>query len=148
VRSSYSMAAEKEKSNYMVSYIGTQADKLQEAYGAMQELLTKLPKAAENFDNAKVSILESIKSDRITKSEVLRSYQVAQKLGLKEDPRKAVWEKVPLMKFEDVEQLYKEYVSGKPKAILVLGSREKVDMKFLQSLGKVEELSLEKIFGY
>lgn len=148
VKSSYSMAGEKDKSNYVVSYIGTQADKLKEAYIAMQELLTQLPRSDENFDNAKLAILESIKSDRITKSGILMSYQAAQKLGLKEDLRKSVWEKLPSMKFEEVQKIYSEYVSAKPKAILVLGSKDKVDMKFLESLGKVEELSLEKIFGY
>ncbi len=148
VRSSYSMAGEKDKSNYVVSYIGTQADKLKDAYTAMQELLAKLPRADENFENAKLAILESIKSDRITKSSILMTYTAAEKLGIKEDLRKSVWEKLPAMKFEDVEKFYNEYVKSKPQAILVLGSKDKVDMKFLESLGKVEELSLEKIFGY
>lgn len=148
VKSSYNMAGEKDKSNYIVSYIGTQADKLKEAYSAMQELLTNLPRTDENFENAKLALLESLKSDRITKSSILMNYQALQKLGVNEDIRKNVWEKLPTMKFEELEAFYNQYVKSKPQAILVLGSKDKVDMKFLESLGKVQEYSLQEIFGY
>lgn len=148
VRSRYAIATEKGKSNYVVSYIGTQADKLPEAIPALDSLLNELPKADENLKNAKESIIKAIESERITKSAILMNYESIQKLGLDTDIRKTVYEKVPSFKFEDVEKFHKNYISNKPKTILVLGSRDKVNLEFLKKYGPIKELTLEEIFGY
>jgi predicted Zn-dependent peptidase len=50
---------------YTIAYVGTQADKINEAIPAMNELLTSLPKNEANIDNAKASIKNSIETERI-----------------------------------------------------------------------------------
>jgi predicted Zn-dependent peptidase len=67
VRSRYALATEKGKPNYIISYIGTQADKLPEAMKAMEELLDKMPESSASFDLAKESILKGIETERVTK---------------------------------------------------------------------------------
>jgi predicted Zn-dependent peptidase len=148
VRSKYGLASEKEKSNYVISYIGTQADKLPEAMTAMQELLTKLPESTSSFSLAKASILKSIETERVTRADVLFSYEAALKLGLDYDIRKDIYAQLPSMTFQDIQAFHDSYVKKKPQALLLIGSKDKLDFVSLKKYGKIEELTLKEIFGY
>lgn len=146
--SSYQTPVKKDKPNYIISYIGTQADKLPEAMAGMTEILNKMPESENIFNNAKNSLLRQIESDRITKSNILYAYEAAKKLGLDYDLRKNVYEEIPRLTFNDVKDFQKNYVSNKKYIILVLGDVKKLDMKTLEKYGKVKVLSLKDVFGY
>ncbi len=146
--SSYQTPVKKDKPNYLISYIGTQADKLPEAMAGMTEILNKMPESENIFNNAKNSLLRQIESDRITKSNILYAYEAAKKLGLDYDLRKNVYEEIPHLTFNDVKDFQKDYVSNKKYVILVLGDVKKLDMKTLEKYGKVKVLSLKDVFGY
>ena len=148
VRSYYSVAGKKEESNYVVSYIGTQADKLQEAITGMHELLADMPESENSFANAKESIRSSMATQRITKSGQLFTYERAKKLGLDYDIRKSVYDYVQKATIEDVKRFHEEYVKGQKEAMLVIGSKDNVDLKLLSKYGKVTTLTLEEVFGY
>lgn len=148
VRSRYAFASEKLKPNYILSYIGTQADKLPEAMGAMEDLLNKLPQSPSAFSLAKESIVKSIETDRITREEVLMSYEASLKLGLKYDIRKDIYLKTPKLTFKDIEKFQQTYLKKKPQAILLIGSKDKLDFSALKKYGDIKELTLTEIFGY
>ncbi|PVY38090.1 M16 family metallopeptidase [Pontibacter virosus] len=146
--SSYSTASKKDRSNYIQSYIGTQSDKLPEAMAGMQELLTNMPLADENFNLAKASVRNSISSERITKSSILFDYERAKRLGLDYDIRKDVYESANSLTFDQLQAFQKQFVSGQPQAILVIGSKDRLNFKELEKYGKVKQLTLEQVFGY
>jgi len=149
VRSQYTTAVEKDKRNYLISYIGTQADKLPEALEAMEDLLEKLPYSEQNLVTAKEAIIKSIESDRITKASLLDAYEAAKKLGITYDIRKDIYNSIEKLTFQDLEKFYAKFIKGKPKAILVLGDKNKLPINFLQNkYGTVNELSLDELFGY
>ena len=62
----YADAAKKEEANYILSYIGTQADKLPEAMAGMTDLLNNMPLTELNLTNAKEGIRNKISSEHIT----------------------------------------------------------------------------------
>lgn len=134
--------------NYIFSYIGTQADKLPEALTAMNEILNNLPKSDGAFLQAKDAILKKIESERITRTGILMNFENAKKLGLDSDIRRSTYAAVPTMSFEDIKRFQEQYIKGNKYAFLVLGSRDKVDLKKLSEWGTVQELSLEEVFGY
>ncbi|WP_114781859.1 M16 family metallopeptidase [Botryobacter ruber] len=144
----YSPASKKERANYLLSYIGAQADKLSEAMAGMQTLLTDMPLADANFENARASLRNSISTERITKANVLFDYERAKKLGLNYDIRQDVYQSANSMTFDQMQVFQQEYVKGQPQAILVIGSKDKLNFKELAKYGKVKELKLEEIFGY
>jgi predicted Zn-dependent peptidase len=76
---------------YITAYIGTQADKLNDAIPAMNELLNNMPRADKSFEDARVSLRNQIETERITKMGVLMNYDNALKLGLDHDIRKDVY---------------------------------------------------------
>ena len=148
VFSSYSSADKKEKSNYVFSYIGTQADKLPEAMAGMMELVNNMPDSKNNFIAAKEAILQSIRTERITKERILFNYESAKDLGLDYDIRKDVYEKVPALTFEDVKAFEEQHMKNKKYTILVLGKKDGLDLQALSKYGQITFLSLSDVFGY
>ncbi|MFC5269312.1 M16 family metallopeptidase [Adhaeribacter terreus] len=148
VNSRYNNASKKERANYIMSYIGTQSDKLPEAMAGMDALLAEMPVAEMNLQNAKASIRNNIATERITKSGILFNYERAKKLGIDYDIRREIFTDVNAMTMDDVKKFQAENVKGQPKAILVIGSKDRLNFKELAKYGKVEQLSLKEVFGY
>jgi predicted Zn-dependent peptidase len=144
----YAPASKKERSNYLQSYIGAQADKLSEAMAGMQALLTDMPLADANFQNAVASLQNSISTERITKSGILFDYERAKRLGLNYDIRQDVYQSANSMTFDQLKEFQQKYVKGQPQAILVIGSKDKLNFKELEKYGKVKQLTLKELFGY
>ncbi|HSH64548.1 MAG TPA: insulinase family protein, partial [Bacteroidia bacterium] len=94
VFSSYRNANKKTDNNYVYSYIGTQADKLPEAMAGMMNLINNMPESETAFAASKDAIIQGIRSERITKTDILFNYENAKKLGLDYDIRKDVYSKV------------------------------------------------------
>ncbi|MEJ8756335.1 insulinase family protein [Pontibacter sp. H259] len=144
----YAPAAKKDRANYLVSYIGAQSDKLGEAMAGMQALLTDMPLADANFQNAQAALRNSISTERITKSEILFDYERAKKLGLNYDIRQDVYQSANTMTFDQLKEFQQKYVKAQPQAILVIGSKDKLNFKALEKYGKVKQLTLKELFGY
>ncbi len=136
------------KKCFNISYIGSQADKLADAIKGMRDLLTNIPKADNSFNAAKEAVLQDIRSQRITKADILFNYLTAQDLGIKTDMRKEIFEKVKLYTFNDVKKFQEQTIKGKPTTLLVLGKKDGFDLKVLEKYGSVKFLTLKDIFGY
>jgi zinc protease len=148
VSSRYVTAGRKEDPNYITSYIGTQADKIMDAIEGLQMLIEDMPKSDVLFGNSKSSLVETLNTDRITKSEILFEYEKAKKLGLDYDIRRDVYKSIKTMSFMEIEDFQKKYMKGQKKIMLVIGSKDKIDFSALSKYGKVQQLTLKEIFGY
>ena len=148
VYSNYSMAKKKTENNYVFSYIGTQADKLPEAMAGMMDLVNNMPKAENNFNASKESIIQGIRTERITKANILFNYENAIRLGNDYDIRKDIYARVPMITFDELKSFEENHVKNKKYTILVIGKKESLDIKTLEKYGSVKFLELEEIFGY
>ena len=148
VFSSFSQAAKREQHDVVLAYIGTQADKQEEAMSALIDLLNNIPESEQNFENAKEAILKKIQSNRITKTSVFFNYLGAKDKGLDYDIREKVYEGVKKMSFQDLKTFHSNFVKGKKYNIAVLGDRNKLNFSALNEYGDLVELSLDDIFGY
>ena len=146
--SRYANADKVGRSNYQLSYIGTQADKLPEAMAGMETLLNDMPMAEANLNVARQSIRNSIATERITKSDVLFAYERAKRLGLDYDLRRDVYEQTANMSLADLKKFQEARVKGRPQTVLVIGSKDRLNFKELAKYGQVQQLSLKEIFGY
>lgn len=136
------------KNYYNLSYIGSQADKLGEALKGLNDLLNDMPKAEGSFSSAKEMILQEMRTQRITKADILFNFLEASDLDNKTDIRKDIFEKVQMFTFEDIKRFQEQTIKGKPKTILVLGKKDGLDLKILEQYGSVKFLTLKDIFGY
>jgi predicted Zn-dependent peptidase len=84
---------------YTIAYVGSQADKFNEAVVAMNELLNDLPEIKSNFDFAKQSIKKDIETERIVQDGIIFDYLRSQEKGLNEDIRHKKYDQVDKITF-------------------------------------------------
>lgn len=146
--SAYQMAREKDKPNYVMAYIGTQANKMPQAVDAMMELMTNMPEAEEQFQSAKEATLKQIAADRITKTSIFWNYESLKERGLDHDYRQEMYNAIEKMTLADLKEFFNNNIKGQEYNILVIGNKKDVDMNALSKLGKVKELDVDYLFNY
>jgi predicted Zn-dependent peptidase len=144
----YGVPARKEDPHYVIAYVGTQADKLNQAIPAMEELLTSLPRTEQSFATAKEALRKQIETERITRSAILFDYLSAQKRGIDHDLRRDTYASLDKIGLDDVVRFHNEHITGRKYAMVVLGSKKRINMEELAKHGRVVELSLSDVFGY
>lgn len=139
----------KKEDNYgFIAYVGCQADKFNDAIAGMNELLTDLPEAEQNLDNAKKSLIKDYETERITKDDIIFTYLASQKKGVDHDLRKDNYTQVPSITLNDLKQLHANDLSKKPYTYCVVASEKKVKEDDLKKYGTLKKLKLEELFGY
>ncbi len=129
-------------------YVGTQADKLPEAMAAVKNLLENMPESENLWELGRKSIRQSIETNRITKTNILFSYQNALRLGLDYDTRRDIYQAVGEITLADIKKFHADRFANKTWTVRLIGSKSKIDFEALKPYGKVVELSLKDIFGY
>ncbi|OIQ27519.1 MAG: peptidase M16 [Bacteroidetes bacterium MedPE-SWsnd-G2] len=144
----YSTARKKENSNYVMAYIGTQANKMPQAVEAMMDLMSNMPEAEEQFNAAKEATLKKIAAQRITKSNIFWSYEGLKDLGITEDYRKDMYNAIQNMTIQDLHTFFNENIKGENYNVMVIGNKKDIDFKALEKLGKVQEMDVDYLFNY
>ena len=130
------------------AYIASQNDKLRQAVEAFDEIINNMPEAPENLEIAKTAILARLRTQRTIGSSVLYSYLSAKELGLDEPLDKLVFEKVGDLTMDDLRATHAKWVKDRVYNYAILGDAKDMDVAFLRTLGPVQTVSLEEIFGY
>jgi len=146
--SSFTTPQKYDRSHYNIAYIGTQADKLPEAMIGLTTLLNDMPESELTYSSARNNVIQKYNTERITKSGILSAYLASQKLGIDHDIRKDIYDEALNMTLDDIKKFQEKNVKGSKYTILVLGDKNKLDIKTLEKYGKVKFLTLEEIFGY
>ncbi|WP_412985116.1 M16 family metallopeptidase [Pontimicrobium sp. IMCC45349] len=145
---SYSNASKKDDSNYVMAYMGTQANKMPQAVDAMMELMTNMPEAEEQFNAAKEATLKKIAAQRITKSNIFWTYEGLQKRGITNDHREEMYNTIKDMSIEDLRGFFNENIKGENYNVMVIGNKDDIDFESLQKLGEVQEMDIDYLFNY
>jgi secreted Zn-dependent insulinase-like peptidase len=131
-----------------MAYLGTQADKFEEAVRSLLDILKNMPVSEQSFNTAKEQIINKLKTERITRDNIIWNYLNSQKLGIDYDIRKDVYEFVRGSDISDVISFHRDNVSSSFYKILILGDKNKINTDYLNNLGRVKYLDMETIFGY
>jgi predicted Zn-dependent peptidase len=133
---------------YVIAYVGTQADKMNEAIPAMNELLNEMPISENALANVKEALKNQIETERTTKEGILFAYMNAQKFGYKEDPNKATYNNLNSMNTNTIKTFFEKNYKGKTYHYGIMGSKDRINIEDLKKYGEVQEVSLKEIFGY
>ncbi len=144
----FSNARKKDKANYTIAYIGTQANKLPEAVDAMLDLMNNMPEAQKQFEAARKATLKKIAAERITKSNIFWKYEGLKNRGITNDNREEIYKAVESMTMTDLKSFFDNNIKGGKYTALVIGNKKDLDMKSLEKLGKVQELEVDYLFNY
>lgn len=127
-------------------YIGTQADKTNEAVDGFMGLINEMPQHESRIDNIK----DFLNQTTITVSPSIRNRTLLveswQKYGYTEDPRIMWRDAYNRMTFDDVVKFYSSKLKKKPIAIGIVTNTNSVDKKRLEALGKVITLNSKNLF--
>ena len=145
---SYSNASKKDSPNYVMAYVGTQANKLEQAVDAMMELMNNMPEAEKQFNAAKEATLKKLAAQRITKSNIFWSYERLQKLGIDNDHREAMYNTIKGMTMKDLKAFFNNNIKGESYNVMVIGNKKDLDVQSLKKLGKIQELEIDYLFNY
>ncbi|MBT8266940.1 MAG: insulinase family protein [Bacteroidia bacterium] len=145
---SYSTPTKKEDSNYIMAYIGTQANKMPEAVDAMMELMSNMPEAEEQFLAAKEATLKKLAAERITKSNIFWSYERLKRLGIDNDNREEMYNAIKNMTIDDLRTFFNTNIKGENYNIMVIGNKNDIDMQALKKLGDIQEMDIDYLFNY
>lgn len=132
----------------MVAYVGSQADKMNEAVKGMNELLNELPRADKSFDASKGNALNAIETSRITKGDIIAAYFADKKRGIDHDSRIDEYAGLKPLTFDDIKTFHEQKVANKSYSYCIVASEKNVKIEDMQKFGSVNKLTLEQIFGY
>jgi len=140
--------AKKEDDYTFIGYVGSQADKMNEAITSMNDLLKDLPKTEQNFANAIKSQKKDIETQRITKDGIIFNYLNAKKRGLTEDIRKSIYGDLDKLTIADLAAYHQEKFQNQPFTYTVIASEKRISMDDLKKYGDVKKLNVDDLFGY
>jgi predicted Zn-dependent peptidase len=128
--------------------IGSQNDKLKAAVEAFDLIINDMPESDKSFQIAKTGLESVLRTSRTTGMSVLNSYLSAQELGLKEPLAKVVYDKLSDMTMSDLVACQQKWIKGRTYIYGLLGDSKDLDINYLKTLGTVEQITLDELFGY
>ena len=130
------------------AFIATQNDKMQKAVEAFDDIINNMPESEKAFGIAKEALVSRLRTERTVKDGVLWSYLRARDLGLDAPRDKQIFEKVQSMTLDDVKAAQQKWVKGRKYVYGILGDIQNLDLNYLKTLGPIQTVSQEEIFGY
>ncbi len=135
---------------YYANYasIGTQNDKMVDAFDAFNDLFNNIPNSSVAFDLAKEGLIAKLETSRITKAGIYRYYLSQNKLGINYDNRKDLYNALPEYTMNSITAFNQKYIKNQPKTYLVVAREGETNFDALKKYGEIQKLTLEDIFGY
>ena len=112
------------------------------------DLLNNFVVTEDQFNQAKSQSLKNIENERIIEDDIYQSFLSNKKLGLNEDPRKYMYEKIKSITYKDFQNYFEKNIMNQKYDIVIIGEKENIEKTDLNKYGDLKELNLEEIFGY
>jgi predicted Zn-dependent peptidase len=132
----------------MRTQIITQNDKMIDAINTFNHIINDMPESENTFNLAQEGLINRLRTERITKMNVLWAYINAKDLGLETDPRIEVYRDVQNMRLSDLVNFQKKWIRGRTFVYCILGNKHDLNIEELRKIAPIEELTQEQIFGY
>ena len=107
-----------------------------------------MPEYPERIDNIKDYLFQATVTSSPSKRQLTQTVESWMNSGYTEDPRIKLSEAYNSVEFDDILNFYKQKIKSKPIAIGIVANKKLVDKKQLKTLGKVINVSSNKIFKY
>lgn len=148
VYAGYSAPKKQNDPRYVIAYIGTQADKYQEAMNGMLDLLNNLIIDSVKFEQSKRAILQAIESDRIPEYSAINRYLTALESGTPLNKNHLVYSTVNDLTISDIQTYFDQHIKGKRFRIGIVGPESEIDLNSLTKHGKVVVLKRSDLFPF
>ena len=130
----------------LTAYVGTQADKTREAIEVMQGIINTPPEKSDRIEMVRKSLIQSINSDKPGFRSISESAAYYYKKNYTTDPRQQWVEIYKKMSFDDIVNFYKNQFYKKPGITIIIGDKSIIGTDWMNSFGKIIEVSKKDIF--
>lgn len=130
----------------LTSVVQTQNDKAAEALGALLGLMEDMPVEEERFAVTQAGLLNRYRTAKIGFRDIIDAVRGWEKQGLTPDPRAARYEQVGKTALDDLLGFHRDYITGRPLLISIVGDKAKMDMAALAEIGTIREIESREIF--
>lgn len=144
----YGSPRKKDNAHYLQAYVGTQPDKIGDALPALFQIINQMPVDRPQIERSRLSVIKQIASSRTIPKRTYWDHMLFKDRGFNRDLDQDIYHKLQESNTEDLLQFHRKYVQDSRFNIMVLGSKERVDMEYLRSFGPVRELTMEEVFGF
>ena len=144
----YNASPRRNHTEYGQTYIISQNDKMMDCIRVFNEILDTIPQNEAAFNLAKQSLIKTLSSNRTTRFGVINAYLNAKYRGIDYDANERIYQALPSVKLSDIVNFEKSTMAHKPYRYLILGDPKNLDMKALEKIGPITQLTTEQIFGY
>lgn len=118
------------------------------AIEAFDEIINEMPESETAFNIAKEALISRIRTDRVSGRQIIGSYITDRDLGITEPRNRQVFEVAQTLTLDDVKAVQQKWVKDRTYSYGILGDIKDLDTDYLKTLGPVQILTLEEIFGY
>ncbi|MDX1943205.1 MAG: insulinase family protein [Saprospiraceae bacterium] len=144
----YTSPRKKDLSHYLQAYVGTQPDKIPDAVPALLEIIENMPLIESQIDNARLTILKQMESERLPRRRVFWEAMSARDLGFERNLGPDLYNAIQDSDATTLVDFHRRFVRGRNFTFLVMGNKQQVDLDYLANFGAVKELKMEEVFGY
>ncbi len=133
---------------YFNAYVGCQAEKTNQAVGAMMGLINNMPDKPERMPRIVSGLKQKSFSAYPHFRELSKVMVSLQSKDWEVDPDQMAYEEYENLSYEEIKTFYQEHLQGKPCVITIYGNRNKFDLEKLNKYGKVIELAPNDVIRY
>jgi len=143
--SMYQLPPKKDDYAFCLSFIGTQYDKMDSAINGFITLLNNIPRSDNALQLAKDGIIKSLRTERIIRDDIFSAYELALDRGIDFDVRQIIFDEVPNLSFDDINNFANQYLKNNKYTYSIIGNKEDLPFKDLKKYGKAKEIKISKI---
>lgn len=144
----YTIPDRKAEPHAFRTFIITQNDKMGNCIDVFHDIIENMPMSDKAFNLAKKNLKKTIESERYIGPSILNYVFSSKKLGLDHDINEDIYRDASRLTLRGLENFQQTNVKERKYKYIILGNIEDLDMERLNSIGKVNILTLEQIFGY
>ena len=133
------------RSAFLWTYIGCQADKTSEAISVMDDLVKNLPEKKERLTNIQSNLKLKAQSAYPSFRKVSQTIEAYKEEGYNDDPNRKAESAYDEMTFDDIMEFYQQNIKGKNRIITIYGNKKKIDLEKLNAFGQVIFLNKKEI---
>jgi predicted Zn-dependent peptidase len=132
----------------LTAYVGTQADKTEEAIEVMYRILTTPPDKSDRIDLVRKALIQSVNSDKPGFRSISYPASNFNKQGYTVDPRQHWVDVYKEMNFDNIVETYNQQYFQKPSVITIIGDESRIGTDWMSAYGKVVKVDKEDIFRW
>lgn len=144
-RAYYKSSYYKNMKSIFYAYLGTQADKSNEAFETMWNLIIDMPKKLTRLDAVKSALSQSVNTEIPSFRYLSSSVMKWESQGFEQVPSFQFKDELKEIKWNDIIDFYKENIIGKPIVVMIVGNYASVDLEQLVKFAEVKLLTEKDI---